>query len=58
MSFVAWAICFTVWIAVAVWPARVAGRNGHNFLPFVVFSLLFFPAALIVAYLVRDRSRG
>ena len=44
-----------VWIAIAFWPARVASRKGHSFVLFFLFSLVFFPAALIVAYLVRDR---
>ena len=44
-----------IWIAIAFWPARVAARKGHSFFLFFVFSLFFFPAALIVAYLVRDR---
>jgi len=46
-----------IWIAIAFWPARVAGRKGHSFLGFFIFSLVFFPAALIVAYVVRDRRR-
>ncbi len=44
-----------VWIAIAFWPARVASRKGHSFILFFLFSLVFFPAALIVAYLVGDR---
>jgi hypothetical protein len=44
-----------IWIALAFWPARVAGRKGHSFFGYFVFSLIFFPAALIVAYLVQDR---
>ena len=36
--------------------ARVAGRKGHSFLGFFIFSLFFFPAAIIVPYLVDDRS--
>ena len=44
-----------VWIAIAFWPARVAARKGHSFILFFLFSLVFFPAALIVAYLVGDR---
>jgi hypothetical protein len=44
-----------IWIAIAFWPARVAGRKGHSFILFFLFSLVFFPAALIVAYMVRDR---
>jgi len=45
-----------VWIAIAFWPARVAGRKGHSFIGFFIFSLFFFPAALIVAYVVPDRT--
>jgi hypothetical protein len=46
-----------LWIAIAFWPARVARRKGHSFLLFFIFSLFFFPLALLVAYLVRDRNR-
>jgi hypothetical protein len=46
-----------VWIAIAFWPARVAGRKGHSFVGYFIFSLFFFPAALIVAYLVPYRGR-
>ena len=42
-----------IWVAIAFWPARVAGRKGHSL--FGYFSLLLFPAALIVAYMVSDR---
>lgn len=51
-------IFFIVWVAIAFWPARVAARKGHSFLLYFIFSLFFFPAALIVAYLVRDRRGG
>jgi ABC-type Mn2+/Zn2+ transport system permease subunit len=44
-----------IWIAIAFWPARVAHRKGHSFLGFFLLSLLFFPLALIMAYVVRDR---
>ena len=51
-----WTILWVViWIAIAFWPARVAARKGHSFVGFFIFSLFFFPAALIVAYIVRDR---
>ena len=51
-----WAILgFVVWVLLAFWPARVADRKGHSFIGFFIFSLFFWPAALIVAYLVRDR---
>ena len=46
-----------IWIAIAFWPARVARRKGHSWLLFFIFSLFFFPAAIIVAYVVKDRSR-
>jgi hypothetical protein len=44
-----------VWVAIAFWPARVAARKGHSFFGYFLFSLVFFPAALIVAYMVGDR---
>ena len=44
-----------VWIAIAFWPARVAGRKGHSFIGYFILSLFFFPLALIMAYVVRDR---
>ena len=51
-------IVIVFWIAIAFWPARVAARKGHSFFGYFVFSLFFFPAALIVAYLVHDRTGG
>jgi len=45
-----------IWIAIAFWPARVAARKGHSFLGYFLLSLLFFPLALIMAYVVPDRS--
>ncbi len=51
-----WTLLFiVVWVAIAFWPARVAGRKGHSFIGYFIFSLIFFPAALIVAYVVADR---
>jgi amino acid transporter len=46
-----------IWIAIAFWPARVAGRKGHSFIGYFILSLFFFPLALILAYVVRDRRR-
>lgn len=51
-----WTLVLLIWIAIAFWPARVAGRKGHSFIGFFIFSLVFFPAALIVAYMVKDRT--
>jgi hypothetical protein len=50
-----WFVWLIVWVAIAFWPARVAGRKGHSFFLYFLFSLVFFPAALIVAYVVKDR---
>jgi hypothetical protein len=44
-----------VWIVLAFWPARVARRKGHSFIGYFIFSLFFFPLALLTAYLVGDR---
>ena len=44
-----------IWVAIAFWPARVAGRKGHSFIGYFLLSLLFFPLALIMAYMVKDR---
>ncbi|MCJ7439847.1 MAG: hypothetical protein MUP97_19075 [Acidimicrobiia bacterium] len=47
-----------IWIALAFWPARVAGRKGHSFFGYFVLSLFFFPLAIILAYVVDDRTAG
>jgi hypothetical protein len=47
-----------IWILLAFWPARVAGRKGHSFIGYFILSLFFFPLALIMAYVVRDRRVG
>ena len=54
MSVLWWILFAVIWIAIAFWPARVAGRKGHSFIGYFIFSLFFFPAAIIVAYLVRS----
>jgi ABC-type maltose transport system permease subunit len=48
-------LAFCIWVAIAFWPARVAGRKGHSFLGFFILSLFVFPIALIAAYMVHDR---
>ena len=45
-----------IWVAIAFWPARVARRKGHSFIGYFIFSLIFFPVALVTAYLVGDRA--
>jgi len=38
-----WTILFVaIGIAIAFWPARVAGRKGHSFFGYFIFSLIFF----------------
>jgi len=49
-------LALIIWILLAFWPARVAGRKGHSFFGFFILSLIFFPLALILAYVVEDRS--
>ena len=56
MSVLWWILLAVIWIAIAFWPARVAGRKGHSFIGYFIFSLFFFPAAIIAAYLVPDRT--
>ena len=56
LSTFGWFVLIAIWVALAFWPARVAGRKGHSFIGYFIFSLFFFPAALIVAYVVDDRS--
>ena len=55
-SWLYWTLAIIIWIAIAFWPARVAARKGHSFLGFFLFSLIFFPAALIVAYVVKPHA--
>lgn len=53
-----WSFVFiAIWIALAFWPARVAGRKGHSFFGYFLLSLVFFPLSLIMAYMVQDRTR-
>jgi hypothetical protein len=49
-------VFLVIWVAIAFWPARVARRKGHSFVLYFIFSLIFFPLALLTAYLVRDRG--
>jgi hypothetical protein len=60
LSTVGWvllAVAFIcIWVALAFWPARVAARKGHSFIGYFIFSLVFFPVALLTAYMVHDRS--
>lgn len=52
-----WILGIIIWILIAFWPARVAARKGHSFIGYFIFSLIFFFAALLVAYLVPDRTQ-
>ena len=51
-----WLSLAMIWIAIAFWPAKVASRKGFSFIGFFLLSLLFFPLALIWAYLLKDRT--
>jgi hypothetical protein len=56
ISVFGWIIFAFIWLAIAFWPARVAARKGHSFVGYFIFSLFFFPLALIMAYVVDDRG--
>ena len=58
MWWIAGIIGLVIWIAIAFWPARVADRKGNSFFGYFVLSLFFFPLALIMAYMVSDRTQG
>jgi hypothetical protein len=47
-----------VWVAIAFWAPRVAGRKGHSFFGYSLLSLDVVPAALIMAYAVANHGRG
>jgi hypothetical protein len=57
MKTILWIILAIIWLALAFWPARVAGRKGHSFIGFFILSLICWPLALVVAFLVRDRRQ-
>ena len=56
IDLVIWLSLAMIWIAIAFWPAKVASRKGHSFIGYFLLSLLFFPLALILAYMLRDRT--
>ena len=56
LGLIGWTNIIIIWIAIAFWPARVAGRKGHSFWGYFIFSLIFFPLAIIMAYVVKDRT--
>jgi hypothetical protein len=51
-----WLFFVVIWIALAFWPARVAGRKGHSFFGYFILSLFFFPLALVLAYVTGNRN--
>jgi hypothetical protein len=56
VNVIIWLSLAMIWIAIAFWPARVASRKGHSFIGYFLLSLLFFPLALILAYMSTDRT--
>ena len=57
ISTLGWLAIAAIWIALAFWPARVAGRKGHSFIGYFILSLFAFPLAVILSYAVDDRTR-
>ncbi len=58
LGLIGWTLVIILWVLIAFWPARVAGRKGHSFWGFFLFSVVFFPAAIITAYVIKDRTVG
>ena len=56
INLIIWLSLAMIVIAIAFWPAKVASRKGHSFIGYFLLSLLFFPLALILAYMLKDRS--
>lgn len=46
-----------LWVLIAFWPATIAKRKGHSFILFFVLSLFFFFLSLILALMVKDRTK-
>ena len=44
------------WLIIALWPARVASSKGYSWGLFFVFSIFFWPIAIVVAYVIKDRK--
>jgi phosphotransferase system glucose/maltose/N-acetylglucosamine-specific IIC component len=45
------------WIIFAFWPAYVARKKGYSFILFFILSIFFFFIALIIAYLLTDKTK-
>ena len=56
INVIIWLSLAIIWIALAFWPAKVASRKGHSFFGYFLLSLLFWPLALILAYMLKDRT--
>lgn len=46
-----------VWVAIAFWPATIAGRKGYSFLGFFLVSLFFWWITLFVTLFMRDKTK-
>ena len=56
VNVIIWVSLVMIWIALAFWPAKVASRKGHSFIGYFLLSLVFWPLALLLAYMARDRT--
>lgn len=45
-----------IWIAIAIWPARIAASKGRSFLLWFILSLFFWWITLFVALAMKDDS--
>ena len=46
-----------LWVIFAFWPAIVAKRKGYSAVLFFILSIFLFVIALILAYLVPDKTK-
>ena len=56
VNVIIWLALVMIWLALAFWPAKVASRKGHSFIGYFILSLFFWPLALVLAYLLKDRT--
>ena len=46
-----------LWVIFAFWPAIVARRKGYSFVLFFLLSIFLFVIALILALMLKDRTK-
>ena len=49
-----WVMLIVTWVVVALWPAHLASQKGYSFWLYLVFSIICFPLALLIAIMAKD----